>query len=72
MRYGWWRAARRWWMCAGRLAWLGSISAVLVPTFKDLTNAVHTWHEEIFAYFEQLVTNLAKDMNRMGGATASR
>jgi transposase len=35
---------------------------------------VHNWHDEIFAYFEQPITNaytesvnrLAKDMNRMG------
>ena len=54
--------------------WLANIPAELSPTFKDLTTAVHNWHEEIFAYFEQPITNaytesvnrLAKDMNRMG------
>lgn len=54
--------------------WLGNIPAELAPTFKDLTTAVRGWHDEIFAYFEQPITNaytesvnrLAKDMNRMG------
>ena len=54
--------------------WLANIPAELAPTFKDLTTAVHNWHDEIFAYFEQPITNaytesvnrLAKDMNRMG------
>jgi len=55
-------------------AWSGRIPQDLAPTFKDLTTAVNNWHEEIFAYFEQPITNaytesvnrLAKDMNRMG------
>jgi transposase len=54
--------------------WLGNIPSELAATFKDLTTAVHNWHDEIFAYFEQPITNaytesvnrLAKDMNRMG------
>lgn len=54
--------------------WLGNIPLELAATFKDLTTAVHNWHDEIFAYFEQPITNaytesvnrLAKDMNRMG------
>lgn len=54
--------------------WLDAIPTELAPTFKDLTTAVKNWHEEIFAYFEQPITNaytesvnrLAKDMNRMG------
>lgn len=54
--------------------WLGNIPSELAGTFKDLTTAVHNWHDEIFAYFEQPITNaytesvnrLAKDMNRMG------
>ncbi|TAK51334.1 MAG: ISL3 family transposase [Gammaproteobacteria bacterium] len=54
--------------------WLGNIPSELAGTFKELTTAVHNWHDEIFAYFEQPITNaytesvnrLAKDMNRMG------
>lgn len=54
--------------------WLTNITPELTPAFKDLTTALHNWHEEIFAYFEQPITNaytesvnrLAKDMNRMG------
>lgn len=54
--------------------WLVNIPAELAPAFKELTTAVNNWHEEIFAYFEQPITNaytesvnrLAKDMNRMG------
>lgn len=54
--------------------WLANIPSELAPTFKDLTTAVHNWHEEIFAFFDQPITNaytesthrLAKDMNRMG------
>ena len=54
--------------------WLSNIPAELAPAFKDLTSAVHNWHDEIFAYFDQPITNaytesvnrLAKDMNRMG------
>jgi transposase len=54
--------------------WLDNIPSELTATFKDLTTAVHNWHDEIFAYFEQPITNaytesvnrLAKDMNRMG------
>ena len=54
--------------------WLGNIPPELAATFKDLTTAVHNWHDEIFSYFEQPITNaytesvnrLAKDMNRMG------
>lgn len=59
---------------AACVKWLGNISAELTPAFKELTTAVHNWHDEIFAYFEQPITNaytesvnrLAKDMNRMG------
>lgn len=54
--------------------WRANIPAELAPTFKALTTAVSNWHDEIFAYFEQPITNaytesvnrLAKDMNRMG------
>ena len=54
--------------------WLGNIPSELTTTFKDLTTAVNNWHDEIFTYFEQPITNaytesvnrLAKDMNRMG------
>jgi hypothetical protein len=46
----------------------------MAPVFKELTTAVRNWHVEIFAYFDQPITNaytesvnrLAKDMNRMG------
>lgn len=59
---------------AAYVQWLANIPTELALTFKDLTTAVHNWHEEIFAYFEQPITNaytesvnrLAKDMNRMG------
>lgn len=59
---------------AACVKWLGNIPAELAPAFKDLTTAVHNWHDEIFAYFDQPITNaytesvnrLAKDMNRMG------
>lgn len=54
--------------------WRANIPAELAPTFKDLTTAMNNWYDEIFAYFEQPITNaytesvnrLAKDMNRMG------
>ena len=54
--------------------WLGNIPSELTTTFKDLTTAVNNWHDELFTYFEQPITNaytesvnrLAKDMNRMG------
>ena len=54
--------------------WVGNITPELAPVFKDLTTAVRNWHDEIFAFFEQPITNaytesvnrLAKDMNRMG------
>lgn len=54
--------------------WLGNIAPEMAPVFKDLSTAVRNWHEEIFAYFDQPITNaytesvnrLAKDMNRMG------
>ena len=54
--------------------WQANIPTELAATFKDLTTAVHNWHDEIFAYFEQPITNaytesvnrVAKDMNRMG------
>jgi transposase len=55
-------------------AWLGNIPTELRADFKILTRAMTNWHDEIFAYFEQPITNaytestnrLAKDMNRMG------
>ena len=54
--------------------WLGNIAPEMAPVFKDLTTAVRNWHDEIFSYFEQPITNaytesvnrMAKDMNRMG------
>ncbi len=54
--------------------WEANIPAELAATFKPISTAVHNWHGEIFAYFEQPITNaytesvnrLAKDMNRMG------
>ena len=59
---------------AACVQWLANIPSELAPTFRELTTAVHNWHEEIFAYFEQPITNaytesvnrVAKDMNRMG------
>ncbi len=55
-------------------AWLGNVSAEMKPVFKDLLSAMTNWNDEIFAYFEQPITNaytesvngLAKGMNRMG------
>lgn len=54
--------------------WLANVSTEMKPTFKDLLSAMANWHDEIFAYFEQPITNayteavngLAKGMNRMG------
>ncbi len=54
--------------------WKANITPEMKPVFKELTTAVHNWHEEIFSYFEKPITNaytesinrLAKDMNRMG------
>lgn len=54
--------------------WLGNLSPELAPDFKELTTAVANWKDEIFAYFENPITNaytesvnnLAKGMNRMG------
>ncbi|WP_121411792.1 ISL3-like element ISStma11 family transposase, partial [Pseudomonas aeruginosa] len=37
--------------------WQANIPTELAATFKDLTTAVHNWHDEIFAYFEQPITN---------------
>ena len=56
------------------MRWLANIPTELISAFKDLMTAAHNWHEEIFAYFEQPITNAytksvnrrAKDMNRMG------
>lgn len=55
-------------------AWLGRLTPELRPDFKDLTTAMSNWHEEVFAYFDNPITNaytesvnnLAKGMNRMG------
>jgi len=54
--------------------WLGNIPPELQSPFKELTTAMKNWHEEVFNYFEQPITNayteavngLAKLMNRMG------
>lgn len=54
--------------------WLNHITPELQPAFKILTRAMANWHEEIFAYFENPITNaytesmnnIAKGMNRMG------
>ncbi len=54
--------------------WRANIPAELTATFKELTTAMNNWHDEIFAYFEQRITNaytesvnkLTKDMNRIG------
>jgi transposase len=55
-------------------SWLGNITPETAPVFRELTTALNNWNEEIFAYFEQRITNaytesvnnLAKAMNRMG------
>jgi len=55
-------------------AWLGHLTPELQPDFKDLTTAMGNWSTEVFAYFENPITNaytesvnnLAKTMNRMG------
>ncbi len=55
-------------------AWLGRLDPELRPDFKELTTAMTNWHCEIFAYFDNPITNaytesvnnLAKGMNRMG------
>lgn len=55
-------------------AWKANISTELQADFKDLTTATTNWHNEIFAYFENPITNaytesvnnIAKGMNRMG------
>ena len=54
--------------------WLKHLRPELRPDFKDLTTAMANWHEEVFAYFDNPITNaytesvnnLAKGMNRMG------
>lgn len=54
--------------------WLNNLAPELEPAFKPLVRAMSNWHEEIFAYFENPITNaytesvnnLAKGMNRMG------
>lgn len=54
--------------------WMGNISPDLRADFRELTTALTNWHDEIFAYFENPITNaytesansLAKSMNRMG------
>lgn len=59
---------------AAYAAWIGNVSAEMRPVFKDLLSAMTNWNDEIFAYFEQPITNaytesvnsLAKGMNRMG------
>lgn len=53
--------------------WQANIPAEWAATFKDLASAVRNWHDAIFAYFEQPITNastessnrVAKDMNHM-------
>jgi transposase len=59
---------------SGYAAWLGNLSEETRPVFKDLITAMANWSEEIFAYFENPITNaytesansLTKAMNRMG------
>lgn len=54
--------------------WLSHITPELQPVFKELTRAMANWNDEIFAYFENPITNaytesmnnIAKGMNRMG------
>lgn len=54
--------------------WRANVSEEMRPVFKDLLSAMTNWTDEIFAYFEQPITNaytesvngLAKGMNRMG------
>ena len=54
--------------------WLGNVTPDMKAVFKDLLSAMANWYDEIFAYFEQPITNayteavngLAKGMNRMG------
>ncbi len=54
--------------------WTGNLASELISDFKPLTTAVTNWRDEIFAYFEQPITNayteavngLVKTMNRMG------
>ncbi len=54
--------------------WLKHLRPELRSDFKDLTTAMSNWHEEVFAYFDNPITNaytesvnnLAKGMNRMG------
>ncbi|HET9033833.1 MAG TPA: ISL3 family transposase [Dokdonella sp.] len=55
-------------------AWLDRLDPELRPDFKELTTAMTNWHGEVFAYFDNPITNaytesvnnLAKGMNRMG------
>jgi len=59
---------------AAHTAWLSNISPEMRLVFKDLLSAMTNWRNEIFAYFEQPITNaytesvnsLARGMNRMG------
>jgi len=59
---------------AAYATWHGNVTPGMQPVFKDLLTAVANWRDEIFAYFEQPLTNaytesvnnLAKGMNRMG------
>jgi transposase len=54
--------------------WLGNLTSELAPAFKDLTTAMANWHDEVFGFFEQPITNayteavngLTRAMNRMG------
>lgn len=54
--------------------WLANLTPELKAEFKVLTTAMQNWREEVFAYFDNPITNaytesannIAKGMNRMG------
>lgn len=54
--------------------WEAQIHPDILWAFKDLLRASHNWQNEIFNYYEHVVTNaytesvnrLARDINRMG------
>uniref|UniRef100_UPI0023F1E462 transposase n=1 Tax=Metallibacterium scheffleri TaxID=993689 RepID=UPI0023F1E462 len=54
--------------------WLGHIDTELSEAFKELTTAMRNWYEEVFAYFDNRITNaytesansLTRLMHRMG------
>lgn len=39
------------------IQWEANSPSEWAATFKPITTAVHNWHGEIFAYFEQPITN---------------